>query len=774
MKRILFSGICFLCLSMNLLAQKTWTGAGAGGTGTDFNTAGNWSPSGVPTSADNVTIAITSDATINLSGNASINNLTFTVSGNNNNARLYVGGNTLIVNGTATIDILSGNNNTDIELGVNGGTSAGTIEFNGNVSLGPTNAGSGAGFAGNSNSKLIIRANLTLGTIAFVNATNVPGTLEFDGTVSQTITTNDNQFICSFNNVVIGNVNNPTVNLVAGTDPSPDNILGNLTVNGSSILNLGTAQWNRNASGGTFALNGNSVLRLAGSTGGQTGSNFPLNFATLSISSTSTVEYTGTVAQTIYDIPAPGYGNLTLTNNSTKTAGGGLDVRGIMLINSTSTFAASTFSHSIGGNWTNNGTFTQATSTINFNGAAAQTVDGTGTNTFNNLTINNSSTGVTLSKDVTVNGLLTLTSGLLNTTATPGLLNMGTSATASFTTGSLTSFVNGPMTKAGTAAFTFPVGKLNAGMRIIGISAPSTSTTFTAEFLRAPSPNRASVGTGITHVSFCEHWTLDRSPGGANVTVTLSWNGSSPCNAAAYVNDLPTLRVSRYDGSQWTDAGNASTTGIVSAGTITSNTVSSFSPFALGSSSSSTNPLPVKFADVKAIVQDQKAVISWSNLTEENVEEYEVERSADGVSFSTVATVKPSVNNSSKASYRVKDENPLSGSSYYRILALETTGKKVYSTIMKVTINSPSDIFSVYPNPVTGNQFSLYIPQLTEGVYSVRIVNTAGQVILGNQFAHPGGLLSRSVELPATIPAGVYYLSFNGGTVSYNKQLLVR
>lgn len=62
---------------------------------------------------------------ITLSANATINNLTFTVSGNNDNAKLSVAGNTLTVNGTALIDILAGNSNTDIQIGVNGGTAAG-------------------------------------------------------------------------------------------------------------------------------------------------------------------------------------------------------------------------------------------------------------------------------------------------------------------------------------------------------------------------------------------------------------------------------------------------------------------------------------------------------------------------------------------------------------------------------------------------------------------------------------------------------------------------
>ena len=42
----------------------------------------------------------------------------------------------------------------------------------------------------------------------------------------------------------------------------------------------------------------------------------------------------------------------------------------------------------IGGNWSNSGTFTDQSGTVTFNGSGAQTISGT--NTFYDLTINNS------------------------------------------------------------------------------------------------------------------------------------------------------------------------------------------------------------------------------------------------------------------------------------------------------------------------------------------------------------------------------------------------
>ncbi|MDD3875276.1 MAG: hypothetical protein PHT69_01500 [Bacteroidales bacterium] len=103
--------------------------------------------------------------------------------------------------------------------------------------------------------------------------------------------------------------------------------------------------------------------------------------------------------------------DISLSSGQTLTAGAGTTVNGNFTIASGSTFAASTFTQNIKGNFTNNGTFTASTSTINLNGSGtAQTIGGSTVTSFNNLTINNSS-GVNLARSSNVTGLLTLTSG---------------------------------------------------------------------------------------------------------------------------------------------------------------------------------------------------------------------------------------------------------------------------------------------------------------------------------------------------------------------------
>ena len=122
------------------------------------------------------------------------------------------------------------------------------------------------------------------------------------------------------------------------------------------------------------------------------------NNPTITLDPASTVEYYGTngTSQTISNTST--YGNLKLTNttgsgNATKTAGGALTIAGTLTIGSFSTFAAGTsFAHNIGGDWTNNGTFSYTTaSVINFNGSGTQTISGSSATAFYDITVNKGS-----------------------------------------------------------------------------------------------------------------------------------------------------------------------------------------------------------------------------------------------------------------------------------------------------------------------------------------------------------------------------------------------
>jgi hypothetical protein len=217
-------------------------------------------------------------------------------------------------------------------------------------------------------------------------------------------------------------------------------IAGDMNIGNGTSCTLSTFTANRASAGGTLTVAGS--LLLGGTTGGQTGSNFPTNYSTITLTG-GTVSYNRTAgAQTVYNIPT--YNNLTLANTSgIQTAAGDLTVNGTLLTTAGGTLNMVT--NVLGGTLTtitNGGILqTQNTSatpipsgrtwagTVNYNATTGGQTIVSGTHV--NLTCGNTSGTQTAAGNLTVTGTLTTTAG--------GTLNMQTNAIA----GNITTITNG-------------------------------------------------------------------------------------------------------------------------------------------------------------------------------------------------------------------------------------------------------------------------------------------------------------------------------------------
>ena len=391
-----------------------------------------------------------------------------------------------------------------------------------------------------------------------------------------------------------------------------------------------------------------------------------------------------------------------------------------------------------------------------------------------NLIINNPSGAVTLSKPVTISSdqpgiqRLYLQNGALITTPTNILTledDVRATGVAALSSNqyNLNSFVDGPLRKIGNDEFIFPVGKVGFGLHKIGISAPfggsNNTTSFTARFFKSdPHVLSNKLDAELKKLSACEYWTLERGgvDGTNAVRVTLSWESNSGCGGQ-YVTEPLSLSVARLDATgTWVNEEQTNRLVTPTAGTVTSNTIADFSPFALASTSATENPLPVVFGDVKAYEKNNGVQIEWSNLTEKDVAEYTIERSVNGRDFNAISSQLPTSNQDDRADYDAFDANPVQGTNYYRIKAEETTGKIVYSKILSVGIGNDAQGLRLYPNPVKDNQVTISLSNMKRGSYNLRVVNTAGQDVFKKIILNQSSSLTQTLDLPSTIKPGVY------------------
>lgn len=446
----------------------------------------------------------------------------------------------------------------------------------------------------------------------------------------------------------------------------------------------------------------------------------------------------------------------------------------IVNLSSTLNISASgvyTMTFKIKGDLVNNGTIREtgaSTSTsLEFDGSTNQSISGTGL-LQDTITVNiNNSSGVTLNNPLTLPYNLTLTDGKITTTTT-NLLTMVDNAT--YTGGSTTSFIEGPMKKRGDDDFTFPVGKgsIFAPVAISGGTGATVTDEFTAEYIRS-NPQAvhgacpANCVPGLDHISFVEYWTLNRNAGSASKQVSLTVQSLSFCKV------LASTYVSKWDGTQWTNEATTVSAGPVACGTgmecgiiTTTSPITSFSDFTLATDLPYiTNPLPVKLIGFNAQkVNSATAHITWE-LADICLKEtiFEIQRSADGRNFSSFTTIP---GNETGKQYFHLDPQLQKGITYYRLKIMEPGAAIAYSRIVAIINDSRGLLItSVSPNPVQGTSY-ISISAAKTGLVQLELYNISGQRVM--QFTAPVAEGNNTLPLNMQyLPRGIYRLQAIAG-----------
>ena len=166
--------------------------------------------------------------------------------------------------------------------------------------------------------------------------------------------------------------------------------------------------------------------------------------------------------------------------------------------------------------------------------------------------------------------------------------------------------------------------------------------------------------------------------------------------------------------------------------------------------------LPVQFTNINATQKGASVQVDWKVATEQNIKQYVVEKSTNGINFTAIAT--QAANNINNSSYTAMDNSPITGSNYYRILSTDNNGKQQYSNVAVVKIGGKQSSISVYPNPVINNTMNLQLENIAKGNYTIQLVNTQGSVVMQTKLQHAGGSGTQSIDLPNTLSSGNYVL----------------
>jgi hypothetical protein len=455
------------------------------------------------------------------------------------------------------------------------------------------------------------------------------------------------------------------------------------------------------------------------------------------------VRYSGTSDQTICVPKESIYYDLALEAGGTKNMIGDISLHGDFYFNAG---------------------FGHATKRVTVNGSKMQYFTGIVKPTLYNLTMDNSSNGLTLQLPVDYSGALTLSSGKIFTDMT-NILKANDNATAA--SGCLISFVHGPMQKVGNDAFVFPVGK-NSRWARLGITVPlATSSSFTVEYFDEKYSNTDSVTPPIDHVSSQEYWNLlNTAKLNDPVNVKLYWEDAGWSGITDYNSDLV---VAGWTGTSWIDRGQSAITAS-DPGNVTSGITTAFGPVTLGSKKK-TNPLPISLLSFEAKCSNSKVIANWSTAVETNNEFFTLENSIDAKNWYVVDKIAGAENSNQILYYQFTDEKPLGGISYYRLKQTDFDGNsKIFSPVSVICSSEISKDIVMYPNPFKSELFMKYT-NLDNGIAIFKVFDITGHLIINRniEISESSGEFNLDLQ---SLPTGVYFVEYSSGDFIYHQKVL--
>lgn len=184
--------------------------------------------------------------------------------------------------------------------------------------------------------------------------------------------------------------------------------------------------------------------------------------------------------------------------------------------------------------------------------------------------------------------------------------------------------------------------------------------------------------------------------------------------------------------------------------------------------------LPLKWVDYQIrSLADCGTLLQWTTTNNEYVSQYHIERSTDGVHFTTLDAVQPATGNSGQ--YFIAQSAGQSLHFFYRINAVESDGKSNYSAVLKSRSCGPGKpLISIYPSIVHHSLTIAGLESVTGGISRFQLTDAAGRIV--QETVIPAGTYSREITLHPAVTSGLYFVSVRTGTGSilYSGKIIVQ
>lgn len=189
----------------------------------------------------------------------------------------------------------------------------------------------------------------------------------------------------------------------------------------------------------------------------------------------------------------------------------------------------------------------------------------------------------------------------------------------------------------------------------------------------------------------------------------------------------------------------------------------------------STGTLPLVLSDFIVKRFDQNRVqLLWETVREEQLSHFEVERSLDGSSFSSIGRVT-AVNQPGNHTYQIADPIAVYNAPiYYRLRMTDIDGRFRYSPVRTITISEQQQFVQVVPTVVrTGQPVEILLQENTDRPLSWILFDAGGRQLGSGSLSVTAAGSRTSLPATAQLRGGWYLLRFSDGKRQVTSRFLV-
>ena len=159
-----------------------------------------------------------------------------------------------------------------------------------------------------------------------------------------------------------------------------------------------------------------------------------------------------------------------------------------------------------------------------------------------------------------------------------------------------------------------------------------------------------------------------------------------------------------------------------------------------------------------------ESILAWKAINDQSIAIYTIQEGVDSTQLTPIATVNPQHKDS--AIYVYRDPTLRSGVVWYRLLAVDTSGKQVYSA--SVSLSLPAMTSTAYPNPASG-MLQVSVPSVTVSS-QFELADMSGRILLVVPVSAGTNLVQINIS---TINTGTYQLSWSDGSRRKTQTVLI-